>query len=313
MSGLSDLLYDSKDAIVDIVFIHGLQGDREETWSTNHIFWPKTLLPEAVPTARIFSWGYDSKIAHFWAKAALNRIDNYAYDLCTDLASMRDLSETTTRPIIFVAHSLGGLVVANALVLGQNSPDQHINNIAKYTRGIVFLGTPHEGSSKAKWAMVGERLLRSFKSTSQTNIKDLEEDSEKLSELGKMFPELLRRRGESREPGSKIEVACFFEGQQSPIGVIVSETSASVAGYRPVSILADHQNMCKFASANNAGYKRVSGTLARWTKELGNQPKEEEKKAPEFQSTATFNGNNSGQQFGQLNTAGGSLSFTNTR
>jgi hypothetical protein len=56
-------LDDKIDPAVDIVFVHGLNGDIVGTWThSNGKCWPKDLLPNAIPGARIFSYGYDSKI-----------------------------------------------------------------------------------------------------------------------------------------------------------------------------------------------------------------------------------------------------------
>jgi hypothetical protein len=151
----------------------------------------------------------------------------------------------------------------------------------------VFLGTPHEGSNKAKWAETGQKFLKFFrKDTSKEIIDILKEDSVKLGELGEAFPVFLRSRRESQEPGTKIEVVCFFEEYETPIGMvcqsnlllampalnhmkIVTKSSASLAGYEKLSIPADHQDMCKFSDKSDVGYRRVSDVLRRWTRELG--------------------------------------------
>lgn len=49
--------------------------------------------------------------------------------------------------MIFVGHSLGGLVVKQALLLASESLHDSYHDILNATSGIVFLGTPHRGSS----------------------------------------------------------------------------------------------------------------------------------------------------------------------
>ncbi|KAI9765525.1 MAG: hypothetical protein M1840_007351 [Geoglossum simile] len=274
MYGLSDPLNPREvNAEVDIVFVHGLNGNRNTTWTTGDVFWPQDLLPADVPMARILTFGYDSSVAHFWSAASQNRIDGHASTLLADLAGLRDRTETNERPIILVAHSLGGIICADALILGDNSPEPHIRNASTHIRRIAFLGTPHQGSSKAKWADTGRAFLELFKSTNKENVKDLQDKSEKLSSLGRAFPNLLRRRTETGELNAKIEVVCFFEELPSKvIGMIVPEESACLPGYEALSIHADHSSMSKFANRTDPGYGRVSSVLARWSRELTTAP-----------------------------------------
>ena len=76
--------------------------------------WPKELLPKKIPRARILTFGYDADVYHFWSKPASdNTIKNHGDNLTASLVGLRHgKEETATRPIIFVAHSLGGLVCA---------------------------------------------------------------------------------------------------------------------------------------------------------------------------------------------------------
>jgi hypothetical protein len=45
-----------------MVFVHGLGGDREATWTdhTGKVCWPSELLPYDIPQARILTFGYDT-------------------------------------------------------------------------------------------------------------------------------------------------------------------------------------------------------------------------------------------------------------
>jgi hypothetical protein len=103
--GLLGPLADPKDAVVEydhlpkplrnanmrssIVFIHGLTGHRENTWTKHNFFWPKAILPSDVPKARIWSWGYDADILHFWKKRSKPGLNGHSQQLCSDLAGVR--------------------------------------------------------------------------------------------------------------------------------------------------------------------------------------------------------------------------------
>ena len=66
--GLTEV-WSSADALVDIVFVHGLNGHPYNTWSTQkpEVFWPTDLLPPALEDqrCRILTYGYDAQVTAF--------------------------------------------------------------------------------------------------------------------------------------------------------------------------------------------------------------------------------------------------------
>lgn len=76
-------LNDQHKSVVDIIFVHGLNGDIIGTWThQNGTCWPKDHLPHSIPGARIFSYGYDSRI--FFSKSESEYRD-FALGLLRDL------------------------------------------------------------------------------------------------------------------------------------------------------------------------------------------------------------------------------------
>ncbi|ORY03567.1 hypothetical protein BCR34DRAFT_573448 [Clohesyomyces aquaticus] len=303
--GLDELTPPNLEAIVDIVFVHGLHGNKENTWTATtkdgKVFWPRDLLTQDIKNARIFTWGYDSHITHFWSKTSAGNVDTHAKNLCADLSSRREFTDTTDRPIIFVGHSLGGIVCANTLVLAENSAEPYANEIASNIRGMAFLGTPHEGSNKTKWAKVGQQFASWIKTVNKEHIEVLEPHSVKLGSIGSSFGNILRRRGEKKEKGSKIEIACFFEEKEtSPIGFIVTEDAARLGSYETMSIAADHRGMAKFTSKEDPGYARVSGVLNMWVSILEKEAAKPPQPPPaSVINKAFFGDNNGGLNVGQ--------------
>ncbi|KAI8962531.1 Alpha/Beta hydrolase protein [Daldinia sp. FL1419] len=262
-------VYDSGEAKVDIVFLHGLRGDIEKTWTKEGVLWPKDLLPQDIPESRIFLFGYDTSITQRDpSRVANTEIHSDANDLCTKLAAERSSTDTNERPIILVAHSLGGLVAAQVLVHGdQRAEASSAEIIAKNIRGLIFLGTPFRGSPSARKAEVIRRILQVFGANTQEHtLKLLGVDSERLDELTRAFPEVLNKRRASKNPSDRIEAFFFYEVLKTKIGFgstqIVEPESAQIPGCGDAApIRADHIGICKFKTQKDEGYNAVVAAI----------------------------------------------------
>ncbi|KAL8741432.1 MAG: hypothetical protein Q9190_005965 [Brigantiaea leucoxantha] len=81
-------------------------------------------------------------------------VDDFSWEtfLKTGSVLAKDIAQLATefprRPIIFIAHSLGGALVKKALLLAhQNLQDPRFKLVVDCLSGILFLGTPHAGLS----------------------------------------------------------------------------------------------------------------------------------------------------------------------
>ena len=147
-----------------IVAVHGLDGHRTESWTaTNGIFWLRDYLPRQIPKARILTYGYDSQLmpqtSRQWTHQTFLA---HAEELLQDLTRLRNIPGPEIRPLIFICHSLGGLLVKKALILAHQ---QHLESEDKWksvrlgVSGILFLGTPHYGSSEEDWEIWMRNIL----------------------------------------------------------------------------------------------------------------------------------------------------------
>jgi hypothetical protein len=98
-----------------IIAVHGLGGDWEKTWvDDNGALWLRDFLPSQLPPARIMSYGYNSRTAF---SKAVTDISDEAAMLLDRLDGERQSKDQKARPIIFVSHSLGGIIVKKVRVL----------------------------------------------------------------------------------------------------------------------------------------------------------------------------------------------------
>ena len=230
---------DAASAIADVVFVHGLTGGAHTTWlhrrGAQQVYWPSDLLPKDCPNTRILTFGYDANVTQFWGPASSSRVNNHAESLLGSLSRLRARTDTVSlprmfctklnviqehRPVIFVAHSLGGLVTQYALSISRTSPEPDIALLETHTQGIAFLGTPHHGSDYAAWGTLASDLTRWLKRTNRDIIAVLQPQSEILATIQKGFQRLLSVRQSSNH---RIAVTCFYE--ELPVTGI-SEVSA---------------------------------------------------------------------------------------
>jgi hypothetical protein len=101
--------------------ISGHNDDTVEagTQSNRQVFWPKDLLPNSFPKSRVFTWGYDVDIDHVFSGASTATVFQHAYNLLSDVADVRMTADEKMRPLIFIAHSLGGIVVKDVVSMSQ--------------------------------------------------------------------------------------------------------------------------------------------------------------------------------------------------
>ncbi|KAF8511889.1 hypothetical protein BU17DRAFT_54325, partial [Hysterangium stoloniferum] len=137
-----------------IVAIHGLDGDREASFTAdNGVLWLRDLLPEAISSARILTYGYDARTE------GTNRSQQSLYDISVDfvakLSAFRSSTGTNDGRLIFIAHSFGGFMFKNALIHASSAHNRHLPNhleVGTATYGVIFMGTPHQGVDLLEWA-----------------------------------------------------------------------------------------------------------------------------------------------------------------
>ncbi|GFF49854.1 protein SERAC1 [Aspergillus udagawae] len=273
--GLTQVYCTKEKPLVDIVFVHGLNGHPYNTWSTKEppVFWPADLLPNLLEPCkvRILTYGYNANVTAFTDGASKDHIHQHAETLASTLAANRNLRQCPDRPIIFVCHSLGGLVVKRALIYCRsvsNEKIEHLRSIFVSTYGILFLGTPHNGSDVAKWGVLLQNICsavlpKKFMESSPQLIKALRTNNETLQNINSLFADIMGR----------FHLYFFHETRSTDVKgtreLIVDESSAApyFEGVERMGIEADHSHMCKFADEDAPGFEAVAEALLRYSRD----------------------------------------------
>ncbi|KFZ03150.1 hypothetical protein V502_11189 [Pseudogymnoascus sp. VKM F-4520 (FW-2644)] len=248
---------------IDIVAVHGLNGAADKTWThENGNLWLKDLAKD-FPGARVFTYGYASEI---YFTLGMGNIATFSLSLLNDLKRERISKTDQARPIIFICHSMGGIVVKNALITAKLD-DEDFGNITKSVAGIAFLSTPHRGSSQAGFpALLASVANVALSGTSRyvgsmrlDLIKSLEKESESLNDISTNF----------RNQMGNMKIASFIELDKTPpANKLIVDGFSGIMGVPRERIVpmqgCDHRTICRFPGTYSKGYKAVLGILQEW-------------------------------------------------
>ncbi|MFA6564187.1 MAG: hypothetical protein WCV00_19950 [Verrucomicrobiia bacterium] len=241
----------------DMVFIHGLGGASHSTWRhgkegrPDHFFWPDEL-GKQLKDFGIWSVGYPAGFTGLGKQGMI--IEKRAGNVSDTLAN----GGLGDRPILFITHSMGGLIVKHLIVDSQMLPGEDRKRIVSCIRGIVFCGTPHRGAAFADAAHVFGLLGGG----SQTHVDEMRANAEKLDLLHDKFIEWHRQHPvpiESYAENQKLMLTHWFFFA-TDYGVVVPRASANpgIAGCEIHDSDDDHLTLVKPRDAQHNVYAGVS-------------------------------------------------------
>ena len=111
------------------------------------------------------------------------------------------------RPLIFIGHSFGGLVIEQAVVHA-NSVGGRYEYLVRLIGGIIFLGTPHQGSKPQKWGLIVANLANLIDYGESGLMKEVDEKSMKIFDLVSEFNKIM-----ISTDLAKSAVICFYENR----------------------------------------------------------------------------------------------------
>ncbi|KAK4222932.1 protein SERAC1 [Podospora fimiseda] len=238
-----------QDGIFDIVFVHGLKGHCWETWThrdgrkDDGVYWPVDLLPTHIKTARIMTFQYDSKVVFNTSKASLQDTADMLLERIHDKRESLKKEDGTPsdRPVVFVVHSLGGIVVKKALFRANDVHNKTWHDIGDATKGIVFFGTPHRGSDVANTLGPLANITSSGWGWAKSKFLPLlKTHSAPLREVSDEF----------RHVAPRYMLVSFYEENIHPaLRDLVVDKSSSRMGIpheQTMMMGGDHTSMCKF-------------------------------------------------------------------
>ncbi|KAK0716270.1 hypothetical protein B0H67DRAFT_582752 [Lasiosphaeris hirsuta] len=241
---------------IDICVVHGLNGNAVDTWTRDGQMWPRDFLkshPQLKPS-RIMTYGYSSRIRD---DRNISGVAEWASGLLAEVSAARVTLEERSRPIIFICHSLGGLVAREAMIELNRESKLYPGISLKYC-GLLFLATPHSGVTLADWSVYLVQLaeLTGIRARDFTKMLEAFNYSSRAS-----------KRDFGRLPYTPPH-ECLYETRKMRVGgskkIIVSADSAGLNGLaaQPMSNV-DHKDICRFPTDTHPGYLQIGACLVR--------------------------------------------------
>ncbi|DAZ92465.1 TPA: hypothetical protein N0F65_012695 [Lagenidium giganteum] len=246
----------SADYDVDVVFLHGLLGCPYETWvcgeeGSDNVWAQEWLLEDLKKEGhnpRVMSIGYDSQLL---ASESLWRTMNFegtSEEILKKLTSAR--VGAGDRPVIFVTHSLGGVLVKQVLLDSTKKPANDALPLVNQVSGVLFYGVPHHGSPVAQ-------TIQTFRP------KSLGIDQHPVTEHLHGTPHLKMLNTWCEKTFQELNIPSLSLGESVPcrlpvIGVeaLVVPPSSANPGFGEFVNLADstHIDVCKPKTKNDPRY-----------------------------------------------------------
>ncbi|CAH1400690.1 unnamed protein product [Nezara viridula] len=151
--------------------------------------WPKDWLPTDCKNLRVVGINYDTRLTDWrsWCPLRDRGATRVLAERCRKLLQQLMACGIGERPVIWIAHSMGGLLVKHMLIQAwHNSRSEQMKNFYQNTKGIVFLSTPHIGSP---WATLHEAWRILF--LPSTEVDELRYKSPILQKLHEEFKKFI--------------------------------------------------------------------------------------------------------------------------
>nr|WNZ75487.1 hypothetical protein [Trichoderma harzianum] len=263
----------------DIIAITGLDGHAYGSWRGKGNLgrmWLRHFLSKDLPYCRTMTYGYNSKLS----ARGIDTIMDYSRGLMEALKKIRNTEELRQRPLFFIAHSFGGIILAHCLVKAvQTNEDDHptIATLHKATYGMLLFGIPHKGlvvndiekmlagrDNHPRSALlqqirvksdllenqltdfknlVRDRKVVSFYETRQTRQLQFDSDSQRWERTGDFITKV-------DNDSALLQLPDFMEDK--------------------IPLDSDHSMMVKFGNRNDTGYTSALDKLQQFEQEASN-------------------------------------------
>ncbi|KAL8669551.1 MAG: hypothetical protein Q9168_005859 [Polycauliona sp. 1 TL-2023] len=244
-----------------VVILHGLYESALEslTEPSTGTVWTSDLFRPQSPQSRILTYDYERGSLVRPGTGIIDPLLSLATTFLGELVAERALAGAFNRPIVFICHGFGGLLIKRALALSHSKlgkSTERLRSIYVSTYAILFVGTPHQGMS--------DTALRFSHDPNAADVSQFMSSllvgSEMLNEVADHFMPIMKQ----------YRVFNFWEELESEINgtmaLVVDRESAAPhwADTEQCGLKATHSGMLKFSTARDSGYAVIREALIRY-------------------------------------------------
>ncbi|XP_076250470.1 protein SERAC1 isoform X1 [Rhynchophorus ferrugineus] len=212
--------------------------------------WPKDWLGNDCKNIRIIGVNYDTNLS-MWTPLCPTEKEKFTLNERSDnLAQMLLKCDIGHRPIVWVTHSMGGLIVKNILCKAYESENSILKNICLNTKGVIFYSTPHRGSKLANLSNAVSLVL-----WPSVEVQELREDCPKLTAIHEKFLKIAQE--------IPLKVVTFVETKSTVVSamkfnfLLVERNSGNTGIGEYFEIPLDHLGICKPGTKFSFLYQKV--------------------------------------------------------
>ncbi|KAK7863632.1 hypothetical protein R5R35_006169 [Gryllus longicercus] len=212
--------------------------------------WPKDWLAKDCPYLRIIGVNYDTSLSMWGPMCPEDKSRGTLVERSEALRLKLLEAGVGQRPVVWVTHSMGGILVKNMLVKAWESSDPVQRQLTVNSKAVVFYSVPHKGSPLAAMAPTAKFFL-----WPTIEVQELQENSPALLDLHKRFLQMLKE--------IPMDIISFAETKPTAVRplhmevFLVPPKSADPGVGEYFQIPQDHICICKPASRRSFLYQKL--------------------------------------------------------
>ncbi|KAI9148085.1 DNA repair protein RAD5B [Paramyrothecium foliicola] len=210
----------------DCIAISGLASHPFGSWQPKgpdkSFMWIRDDLPLHMPRTRALLYGYNTRLHD---SNSFQNIGDLAIELINQLQAC-GYHLPSSKPLAFLAHSLGGLVLREALVQLAGSQNVVYKALTQTIQGVLFFGVPNLGMEQAHFRAIVQN------NPNEALVDDMARNSNYLPRLNESFNE-----GPCK---GKFHYFWAYETSESP--TVTRDASGKVDRNGPLAILVSRES-----------------------------------------------------------------------